>query len=529
MYFQGFGIKGQSSTDVKRRIDSEIKNQKNTSKYLFEIVQNELKIGSFTHPDELVKSYYLVDSIHEEFNDIYYLQGLCILTERLQLSDKYNDAYYFLYKANKLFENGLKPKNEFLQLFYRINVYSSYYYMQYEKAEQFSFKVLNCKDLPSVDSIRIYNQLGIIRSKLNSPQKAISFYQKAIEIAQRRNDEMWMGLLFGNIGSVYFEKKEYKKAREYLEKDVHFSLKQENIESAATALSMIVIIDLEENKLQQARNHFDELNKMIDTSEISNNLIVLRTKYLFYEKLGQYQTALNSFKEFTAQSDSIRKKKDLELIKRTGFQIEFEQERTKNEVLEEKKKRVTVIFYSVLLVSIVGILILIYFLLQIVKKRKHERLNALREKHKLDLELRKTEEEMKRVLSNLMEKNEVIELLNTEIELIQESTNQISEEKQKLKNKLTSFTLLTEDDWIIFKRLFENLNPEFFEKLNDHFSDLTNAEIRLIALTKLNLSTNEMSRALGISPDSVRKTNLRLRKKVGIENHEDLIKLILAI
>ncbi|MNE90465.1 hypothetical protein D3C80_1879830 [compost metagenome] len=94
---------------------------------------------------------------------------------------------------------------------------------------------------------------------------------------------------------------------------------------------------------------------------------------------------------------------------------------------------------------------------------------------------------------------------------------------------LQSFSLLTENDWIEFKRLFEKLNPGFFDFFHDKFPEITAAEIRLAALIKLNLSNIEMARTLAISPDSVRKTNLRLRKKLNIESLDDLTRFIKAI
>ena len=70
------------------------------------------------------------------------------------------------------------------------------------------------------------------------------------------------------------------------------------------------------------------------------------------------------------------------------------------------------------------------------------------------------------------------------------------------------------------KNLFGQIHTQFFALLDRHFPGLTNAEIRMLALSRIGLSINEKASALGISPDSVRKTKLRLYKKLGITEEE---------
>ena len=90
-------------------------------------------------------------------------------------------------------------------------------------------------------------------------------------------------------------------------------------------------------------------------------------------------------------------------------------------------------------------------------------------------------------------------------------SSEMKEQKLEQLDQLKTSVVLTEDDWTQFKRTFEKLYPSFIPSLMKINPSLTNAEIRLATLMKLNLSTSEISNTLGISADSVRKTNLRLR------------------
>ncbi len=53
------------------------------------------------------------------------------------------------------------------------------------------------------------------------------------------------------------------------------------------------------------------------------------------------------------------------------------------------------------------------------------------------------------------------------------------------------------------------------------FSDLTESNLRIITLLKLELSNQEISSLLGITIDAVKKSKQRLRKKFG-EQYEEL-------
>ena len=149
---------------------------------------------------------------------------------------------------------------------------------------------------------------------------------------------------------------------------------------------------------------------------------------------------------------------------------------------------------------------------------------------KMEDELHATEREMRALLSTMFDKNKVIFELQEQVEAFEKDRNSRTDsEKETMLNDLQSFSLLSENDWIEFKRLFEKLNPGFFDFFQERFPEITAAEIRLAALIKLNLSNLEMARTLAISPDSVRKTNLRLRKKLNIESLDDLTRFIKGI
>ena len=99
---------------------------------------------------------------------------------------------------------------------------------------------------------------------------------------------------------------------------------------------------------------------------------------------------------------------------------------------------------------------------------------------------------------------------------------ELNAEQQQLLEELSHQTILTEEDWVKFKRLFERLHPGFFNRLKEKTPGITVAELRMAALTRLRLSTKEMASLLGISIDSVHKTRQRLRQRLQVPAEANL-------
>jgi hypothetical protein len=72
----------------------------------------------------------------------------------------------------------------------------------------------------------------------------------------------------------------------------------------------------------------------------------------------------------------------------------------------------------------------------------------------------------------------------------------------------------------------EQVNHEFFEKLENVCPDLTPGEKDLTGLIRLNFSSKEISSLRNISPASVRISKFRLKKKLGLSPELDLTEFI---
>lgn len=124
------------------------------------------------------------------------------------------------------------------------------------------------------------------------------------------------------------------------------------------------------------------------------------------------------------------------------------------------------------------------------------------------------------VTVNMFEKTGLIEKLEEQLR-----GNEATAEYQAVLSDITRLAILTETDWSEFKSIFETIHPGFFVKLTNKFPDITSAEQRMAALTRLHLNSRQIASMLGISVDSVHKSRQRLRQrfKVGTETNLDEI------
>lgn len=93
---------------------------------------------------------------------------------------------------------------------------------------------------------------------------------------------------------------------------------------------------------------------------------------------------------------------------------------------------------------------------------------------------------------------------------------------EDLIDNIYGFKILTDEDWIRFKRYFDNVYPGMIQRLRDLQPDITAAEQRLFMLIRLNSESKEIADMLGISPESVRKTKYRLKKKLSLNEDVSL-------
>ena len=82
-------------------------------------------------------------------------------------------------------------------------------------------------------------------------------------------------------------------------------------------------------------------------------------------------------------------------------------------------------------------------------------------------------------------------------------------------------------DWTAFMLQFDAIYPGLMETIAARFGDLSPTDLRILALSRLGLSTDEFADILGISADSAKKARYRTRKRLGLPSGQSLLQYML--
>lgn len=487
--------------------------------------------GEFQNFEEWIRFLKKITREEEIVNDKSYPELCYKIGDLLQQYQQYREAYYFFYTTLKEEPNVNTSDKAYLADFHLLLGQAYYYFRRYDLALEHLMIALHHPALTEVGKIKVYNSLGLIyRDKLENEQ-AREYTQKAYDQAKKLNHESWIGIISGNLGYLFLQEQDYPEARKLLLIDYETSKKKKERVSQISALRYLIQLDIFDNDLEAAETKLEEYKRLLEGRQQANLLAgYYESLTWYYERIGKHREAFDSYRKYVSEKEIVDRKRHFLNIENAEFQISFEKKQAEIQIYRQKKKTDNLIIFGLL-----GICLLLggasfIIIRQLQSKRRKDREILELKNQRIAEELNYAEREIRGVLSSMADKNKLISELRQEIESMQSLNSEKHDaEKEKLLSNLQSFSLLTENDWVEFKRLFERLNHGFFEYFHENYPEVTTAEIRLAALIKLNLSNYEMSRTLGISPDSVRKTNLRLRKKLDIEQPDELIRFVKAI
>ena len=133
----------------------------------------------------------------------------------------------------------------------------------------------------------------------------------------------------------------------------------------------------------------------------------------------------------------------------------------------------------------------------------------------------KTTELMSKALQ-MGHKNEVMQKLKDGFSELRKDQSDINLKKIKSLENIVNFELQDEDNWQQLNLYFDQVNHNFTEKLLKAFPHLTQNDLRVCILVKLNLSIKEMAALLNVSVQGIEKSKYRLKKRLNLNSEDDL-------
>jgi len=385
---------------------------------------------------------------------------------------------------------------------------------EYEKSIFYTRKVIETYNdtIANADyyRARFHNTMGQNFEELGNLDSALAYFEKSLELANKVNDDVWKGINSGFIGGVYYKRKEYAKAKPLLKYNFQINRTRE-MDHAAKSLQQLAAIDLAEGKQDSALMKSREALALIKKTGIRYYLQAVNFLEQIYYTTADVFRALGKTDSFyvynqlyTNLHDSLQKVSILSSTKIAQLRIDNDNNFRAIQLLQREKQTAVMRRNFIMITVVLSSIILLLYLNRLRLKQKHRQEVA-------EAELIAAKDQMQRFTENIIQKTELIEKLHQEL-----SHKEQNSEQNLLIIEITHQTILTEEDWENFKSLFEKVYPGFFINLKERAKDITIAEQRMAALTRLNLTTRQMASMLGISVDSVHKTKQRLRQRLHI-------------
>jgi DNA-directed RNA polymerase specialized sigma24 family protein len=449
---------------------------------------------------------------------------------------EYGHAFEFLLRAYDVYKdlpnNKLPFKSEYIYHFA-----SSYYgFKDYENAKQVLLELNNEERQHAYPEPEIYyNLLGLCYRNLAEYDSAVYYLKAGHRKAVEKKNYIYQAIISGNIGISYYYQKRFAEAIPLLQKDIQYCLENNRATDNATkSLAILGDVYLQQGEVEKALDALTKANDLVRRERYWSRYELLEFVYpitaKIYARKGNSSLAYAFMDSAMKVRDSLTRQKNSLIL--SGAQNLVSAQKHISEVQKfNDQKRIQVLIRNSLFISVMllGSLALLFINRQkIINRRKQERLES--EKQLVAAELANAGDQLNMFTKSIQEKNSLIEEFTAQLESMQPASVGVMENYEpETLLKLRESTILTDEEWESFRKLFEKVHTGYFDRLKIKIPGLSPAETRFIALTKLQFSNKEMAGILGISTDAVRMNKHRLRKKLNLTEDISIEELVGAL
>lgn len=491
---------------------------------------NHRTIISIVHP-------FLVKAI-EQGDPFLIAEFYYILSESHRVLGEFNKS--FEYKLLEYKELEKDPEKRYFNQGWHLHQFASNYYefSDYKNALIIAQKCDGIRNDSSRYSVWIKkaNADLIANSflKLGNLDSAENRFNQIYRFAMADNDVLWQAIALGDLGKMAYLRKNFSKADSLLRKAIPMCA-EGNLWDNFVAFNTVLI------NVYFDQQQFDRISPLIQAVErnihksinqpnyLFNAVNFYKIAYHFFRSTGNATKAL-LFADSLNKYDSLNNNEFNQLRKiQTEAHLSIKQAELDRSKIERK-------FFQnkLILGGIIVLLLTVGFIFWKYNKRKTTRLKLRQQKlehaNKIkSQQLTSVKAELDDFSKTVAEKDELIAMFTDQIEELKQQNDVLTDEQLAVLDQIKASVILTEDDWIQFKDLFEKLHPGFFYSLKLKYPNLTPAEIRYIVLSKLQLDNREMCEMLGISQPGLRNIRFRVKKKLEIEDNDEFDQLILTL
>jgi tetratricopeptide (TPR) repeat protein len=363
---------------------------------------------------------------------------------------------------------------------------------------------------PNDNGMTMYNTIGLSYKELKKYDSSMLYLDRAYETAQRIRDSGWIGILSGNIGELYYLQKNYKDAIIRLEESITLCLASNIKRNAVLGACRLAGIYLDQDNIPAAESWLNKLAPVRDGMSLWQGYTAAQRFYAVTARLYAAKGNMSMAYKYadyslTAKDSAHAEQMEINRVK-AAEKAEYVQHKLElSQVAHEKQTQFFIRNSLIIVIALLTLLGLLFINRQRLQKKK---LVA----------------ELDAITSKLIKSGESPANGDEQITAVQKEED-LADEAEAF-SKLENSSLLTNEQWEEFRKLFDKVHKGFLSNLKRKLPDLSQTDIRFIALTKLKLSSREMASMLGVSPSTICIYKFRLRKKLGLDKEGDIEDLL---
>jgi DNA-binding CsgD family transcriptional regulator len=440
-----------------------------------------------------------------------------------QRLDYATSAYFGLKGRDLLLQTGAASKTQLYGLYARL-ASVAFNTAQFRDCVEYASAAMAYQDekAPIAD---LFNTLGLGYRGLGLQDSALYWFRKALDIAVSDRNKAAIGVVQGNMAQVYFARGNLAEAYPLLQTDVQESLAASDVPNAMNSLQFIARIQAMQGNhaLSLATLHMCFANlPAVNNMRYRQN--IMEGAALVYRLAGMHDSAWLAMKQQITYRDSMQARITNSRMGTVIVQLNYEKslqtlkELSLEKQLAEQRRN--------LLVSLILLLGLAAWL-NTNRQRLHMKYRQqmlMHEREKAEQEAAAARRQLELMRENLLTKSAMVEELQQKL-----SSNQLSNDTRQHLEVLQQSVILTEDDWLRYRELFEKVHPGFVSRLRQAAPDISQAELRIAVLMRLQFENRQMAGMLGISADSVAKSRRRLKARLKLPEETSLMQYVLEV
>lgn len=496
-------------------------------------------------------------------------------------TDIYNALQNQLEIAKKNPENLAKIAQAYLQLgeyYHTLGLYTEAIAQYNSALEQLG------SNLEDSLHITLNNNIGKVYLSLNNFELAEKYFEETKQASEQLKDDKGLAVSLGLLGASHEKQSEYDEALQDQTQSLELFQKLDDYYGVAITNENMGSIYEDLGQFDRAYQFFNKAYRYFEGKNTTEEINVLNNLGDSFRKRGDYQIGLayttmaldlakglNDLHELESAHKDLSKNYALmgnfekahehlllaeeynsEMLRSQNYdqlnvlQTIYETNKKEAEIqLLKEQNKVSVANQNLLWVALFAIAVIFIILFYYMGRKRKATLKIQEYKHRMlkaELDKKAIEEQnlqrevqlkaasLSRYSLHLSQKNKILlDMSNTLRNMVSRKHMNTSDKIKELVNEI-DFNLKQEQEWDEFMTFFKEIHPEFIKKLSMLSEDsLSPAELRLGMLLRLNLSSKEIASILRVTPDSVRVARYRLRKKLPIDQKEELVNFMIEL